>query len=187
MPPKIRVTRDEIVKAAVELIRREGADALNARAVARELDCSTQPVFSNFAAMEELRRAVLDAADALYQEYIDREIASGKYPAYKASGMAYIRFATEERELFKLLFMRDRSDEYLEPDTFWGTKLSGIVETSTGLTGDRAELFHLEMWAFVHGIAAMTATGFLTLDTELVSDMVTDAYRGMMLRYEEKE
>lgn len=186
MPPRVRISREDIIKTAVGLIRREGADALNARAVAKELDCSTQPVFSNFTTMEELRRAVLEAADALYQEYIDREIASGKYPAYKASGMAYIRFAAEERELFRLLFMRDRSGEDIPRETFGDTKISGIVEDSTGLSGDRAELFHLEMWAFVHGIAAMTATGFLTLDTELVSDMLTDAYRGIMLRYREK-
>jgi len=46
-----------------------------------------------------------------------------------------------------------------------------------------AKLFHLEMWAFVHGIAAMMATGFLDLDRELVSRMLTDAYQGLRLRF----
>ncbi len=31
--------------------------------------------------------------------------------------MAYIRFATEEKELFKLLFMRDRSAENINDDS----------------------------------------------------------------------
>ena len=43
------------------------------------------------------------------------------------------------------------------------------------------------MWAYVHGIAAMTATGFLKLDTELISEMMTDAYQGLKMRYETKE
>ena len=43
-------------------------------------------------------------------------MAAGKYPVYKASGMAYIRFAKEERELFKLLFMRDRTGEKIAED-----------------------------------------------------------------------
>lgn len=36
---------------------------------------------------------------------------SGEYPPYKASGMAYIDFARREKHLFRLLFMRNRSQE----------------------------------------------------------------------------
>lgn len=187
MPPKVRITREEIIRAAVEVVRREGADALNARTVAKELNCSTQPVFSNFATMDELRSAVVASADELYQNYIDREIAAGKYPPYKASGMAYIRFAKEEKKLFQLLFMRDRSHE---PDRSEGEemqKIYGFVQSGTGLCGDAARLFHLEMWAYVHGIAVMLATGYLGLETDLISEMVTDAYEGMKKRYDAKE
>ena len=60
MTPKIRITREEIIAAAVEIVRRDGDAALNARSVAAELHCSTQPVFSNFASMEELRSAGVD-------------------------------------------------------------------------------------------------------------------------------
>ena len=187
MPPKVKITKEEIIRTAVEIVRRDGADALNARVIAKELNCSTQPVFSNFASMEDLRRAVADAADRLYQEYIDREIRSREYPAYKASGMAYIRFATEESELFRLLFMRDRSAEPVPTETEELRKIYGIAQTSTGFDKDRIKFFHLEMWAYVHGIAAMTATGYLSFDTELVSEMVTDAYQGLKQRYETKE
>lgn len=187
MPPKVRITKEEIVRTAVAVVRRDGADAINARGIAAELGCSTQPVFSNFATMEELKRAVIAAADALYQEYTQREIASERFPAYKASGMAYIRFAREERELFRLLFMRDRSAEPAEAETEELRRIYGIVQTNTGLGDGSVRLFHLEMWAYVHGIAAMTATGFLELDEALVSEMMTDAYLGMRKRYEEKE
>ena len=104
MPPKVRITKESIVATAVDLVRRDGAGAINARTIAKELNCSTQPVFSNFATMEELRLAVVDAADTLYREYTEQEVASGKYPVYKATGMAYIRFAKEEKELrFKIM------------------------------------------------------------------------------------
>lgn len=184
MPPKVRITKEDIIHTAVEIVRRNGADAINARVIAKELGCSTQPVFSNFATMEELRCAVVAAADALYQKYTNQEIEVGKYPAYKAAGMAYIRFAKEEKELFKLLFMRDRSAEPQQPETEEIKKIYDIVQTSTGFDGDKVKLFHLEMWAYVHGIATMTATGYLELDTELVSKMMTDAYQGMKNRYD---
>ena len=109
MPPKIKVTKDDIINAAVEIVRNSGAQAINARTIASTLNCSTQPVFSNFATMDELRLAVVEKADILCQAYMQREVECGEFPAYKANGMAYIRFAKEEKELFKLLYMRDRS------------------------------------------------------------------------------
>lgn len=186
MPPKVRITKESIISTAVNLVRREGVGAINARAIATELKCSTQPVFFNFATMEALRYAVVDAADALYREYTRKEMESEKYPTYKATGMAYIRFAREEKELFKLLFMRDRSAEAVPIDSKQGAEISAIVHHSTGFCGQKAELFHLEMWAYVHGIATMMATNYLELDTGLVSEMLTDAYQGMRKRYEGK-
>ena len=183
MPPKVKVTKEEIIRAAVEIVRRDGHQALNARTVAAALNCSTQPVFSNFSGMDALRMAVVERADALCREYIDREVASGKYPAYKASGMAYIRFAKEEKELFRLLYMRDRKGEIIPETDSLSEQMEGMVHQFTGLSGEDVKLFHLEMWAYVHGIASMYATGFLDLEWELVSKMITDAFQGLRKQF----
>lgn len=184
MPPKVKTTREDIINAAIDIVRHSGAQAINARTIASALSCSTQPVFSNFATMDELRLAVSEKADLLCREYIRREVESGKYPIYKASGMAYIRFAKEEKELFKLLYMCDRSGEPIPEDSELTNKMEDIVHHNTGLTGWNAKLFHLEMWAYVHGIATMFATGYLDLDWELVSRMLTDSYQGLRKQYE---
>ena len=184
MPPKVKITKEDIVNAAVSIVRNSGAQALNARTVAAALHCSTQPVFSNFATMEELRLAVAAQADALCEQYMRREAQRGEFPVYKATGMAYIRFAKEEKELFKLLYMRDRSGETIPEGAGLADWMQAIVQNNTGLGGDRAKLFHLEMWAYVHGIAAMFATGFLDLEWELVSKMLTDSYQGLRKQYE---
>ncbi|MBQ3214718.1 MAG: TetR/AcrR family transcriptional regulator [Oscillospiraceae bacterium] len=183
MPPKVKITKEEIVDAAVEIVRQSGAQAINARTVAGLLNCSTQPVFSNFATMDDLRLAVVEKANQLCQEYTSREEKKGNYPTYKANGMAYIRFAKEEKELFKLLYMRDRTGEEESPETAVNDKMESIVHQNTGLTEGKAKLFHLEMWAYVHGIATMFATGYLDMDWELVSKMLTDAYQGLRKQY----
>ncbi len=183
MPPRVKVTKEEIINAAVDIVRKNGAQGVNARDVASALCCSTQPGFSNFATMEELRLAVVEKADLLCQAYMQREVESGKYPAYKANGMAYIRFAKEEKELFKLLYMCDRSGEPVPEGSELTDKMEAIVQSNTGLDGEKAKLFHLEMWAYVHGIATMFATGFLDLDWELVSRMLTDSYQGLRKQY----
>lgn len=179
MPPKAKIAKEEIANAAVAIVRENGAQAINARTIAAALNCSTQPIFSNFASMDELRFAVLEKADALCREYIRQEVASGVYPPYKASGMAYIRFAKEEKELFQLLYMRDRTAEPQSIDSELNDQMNALVHQNTGLSSEEAKLFHLEMWACVHGIAAMFATRFLDLDEDLVSRMLTDVYQGL--------
>ena len=187
MAPKIKITKEAIVTVAVDIVRENGSDALNARSLASALRCSTQPIFSNFSSMEELQNAVIAKAEELSREYIERETERSVYPSYKASGMAYIRFAKEEPELFRLLYMRDRTKEAIPAETDLGNQMETMVRNNTGLKGDRVKLFHFEMWAFVHGIATMLATDYLPVTWDLVSTMLTDVYQGLKKRYETEE
>lgn len=187
MPPKIKITRDNIIESAVGIIRKKGMEALSVRNIAADLGCSTQPVFSNFRTMEELKAAAVEAADALYQSYVRTEISRGEFPPYKASGMAYIRFAREERELFRLLFMRNRTGEKIDETTEGIEGLLDILQQNAGLSREDAFLFHLEMWVYVHGIATMIATSYLEWDSRIISRMLTDAYEGMKKRYADRE
>lgn len=181
MPPKIKVTKRDIIEMAIRLTEKSGYEAVNARSVARELGCSTQPIFSNFTSMEELEEEVVLATYELYSGFLKREVESGKHPPYKSMGRAYIRFAKEKRELFKLLFMRDRGGKELIPTPDFITATE-IIMKNNGISLERAELMHLEMWATVHGIATMIATSFFTPSEELISDMLSDVYQGLCNR-----
>lgn len=184
MAPIIKVTKESIIDAATDIVRKEGASSLNARRLAAYLKCSTQPIFFNFSSMDEVKFAVIARAYELCNEYIRLEIEKGEATPYKASGLAYIRFAREEKELFKLLYMRDRSDEKTEnDDNELNRQMERMVTDNTGLENDAAKLFHLEIWAFVHGIAVMTATGFLDLEWSLISKMISDNYFGLKSRF----
>lgn len=186
MPPKVKVTKQDIIQATVELVRQNGADAINARSIASSLSCSTQPIFSNFESMEDLQNAVIIAAYQCYVGFIEREVKSGNYPQYKAFGMAYVRFAKEEKELFKLLFMRDRTKEEFSSSPDFEESIKMIMQAN-GVSREIAELMHLEMWTCVHGIGTMLATSFLSLDWELISNMLTDIYQGIRSKYAPEE
>lgn len=185
MPPKFKFTRDEITNAALNVTRKKGISGLTARALAAELGCSVKPIFGLFKNMEEVGQEVFIASDLLYQNYLREDMAKGKYSPYKASGMAYIRFAKEERELFKLLFMRDRSREKIEENKEEIRPLMQLIQQNLGISEDEAYLFHLEMWLYVHGIATMIATSYLDWDDEFISRVLTDAYMGLKYRYTE--
>ena len=186
MPPKVKITKDEIVRVTLDLLRRKGESAMNARSIASALGCSTQPVFSNFASMEELQRAVLGAAYQYYHGFLTEEAQGGKYPLYKAYGMAYIRFAKEEKALFKALFMCDRKGQPLIPSTDFSESVNIIMRTNS-LSREQAELWHMEMWSCVHGLAVMAATSFLTQSEAAVSEMLTDVYQGLRARHISEE
>jgi len=182
MPPKVKITKESIIQTALELIRQNGMQAVNARAIAEILHCSTQPIFSNFETMEDLEKATVAAAHDIYLHALQSEAESGKYPPYKAFGMAYIRFAKEEKALFKLLFMCDRTEKDLTPTNDFTASIEMIMKANA-LSREKAERFHLECWACVHGIATMLATCFLSFDWEMISDMVTDVYQGIRARH----
>lgn len=183
MPRKFMFTREQIIAAAVELTRKDGLSALTARALGARLGSSSRPIFGLFENMEEVRQEVMKAAKELYQSYIKEDMSKGKYPPYKACGMAYIRFAKEEKELFKLLFMRGRSGEEAGGNEEQMRMLSELVQQKLGLKEEEAYFFHLEMWIYVHGIATMLATSYLEPDEEFISRVVTDGYEGMKARY----
>lgn len=183
MPPKAKVTKEDIIHAAADVIREDGAAALNARAVASRLGTSTQPIFSHYNTMEALKTDTVSYADELYQSFLQRDMTSGEYPVYKASGIAYIRFAREEKELFKLLFMRDRSKEKIPQNLDEIRPIIQIIQKNTGLSEQDAAMFHLEMWVYVHGIATMIATSYLEWNGDMISKMLTDGYMGLKERY----
>ena len=183
MPPKPKFTREEIVAAALQVVRTRGLEALTTREIAAELGTSTRPIFTYFESMEQVQLAVRQEAQRLYERRLAEAMTAGKYPPYKASGMAYMRFALEERELFRLLFMRDRSGEGKIDDRESVRPILNLLQEKLGLDEEQAARFHGEMWLFVHGIATALATGYLPWDEEQVSRMMSDVYLGLRHRF----
>ncbi len=183
MPPKFKFTREEIIDAALNIVREGGISALTARSLAASLGSSPKPIFGLFENMEEVQNEVVSSAKDLYNSYIEEGMKSDKYPPYKASGIAYIEFAKKEKELFKLLFMRDRTGESIEENREELRPILNIVMNNLGITEDEAFLFHMEQWIYVHGIATMLATSYLNWSTEFISKSLSDVYQGLRTRY----
>ena len=168
MPPVQKTGKDKIINAAFDIVREESFCNLNARAIAKKLGVSTQPIFSNFKNMEDLK--------------IEK---SGKYPPYKARGMGYIRFAKEEKNLFRLLFMDKRSSEERFP-TDDATKEIGLISDTLSFAEEKASRMHALLWFFVHGIASLIVTESLELSEKVINESLTDAYLGLKSRFSDE-
>lgn len=187
MPPKTQFTAGELTEKAIDLVRASGIDALSARTLAAAVGCSVKPIFAIFGSMDGVNAAVIQQADSIYQGYIQSAIQDSTVPPYKAGGMGYIRFASEEKELFKLLFMRDRHGETPAENRESIRPLLTLIQQQVGIDEDTAYRFHLEMWIYVHGIATMMATAYLPWDMAFVSETLTDVYQGLKKRFGEEK
>lgn len=159
MPPACRFTREQIVAAALAITRERGFAAVTARAIADTLHSSSKVIFSAFSGMDDLLAATIDAADAQYRAYSADFVRDSADPPYKAVGTAYIRFARNEPNLFHLLYMRDRRREDHSGDAENIAVLVDFLMAKLSLTREDATLLHIEMWAYVHGIAVLCASG----------------------------
>ncbi len=184
MPPQKRIAREQILKAAMALLRESGMDALNARTLAKRIGSSTQPIFSSYQDMDALREDIMREAVAIFSGMLTEETESRRYPPYKATGMAYIRFAREEPQLFRAFFMRARSqsEQSANDDVFFERFIRETVE-GIGIAADAAASFHLSMWLFVHGIATLIATGYLDLPDDEISRRLSEVYNGIKTQY----
>lgn len=180
MPKKASVTKDMIISSAIAMV--EKGENLNVRAIAARLDCSIQPIFYNFATMDDLKKEVYLQIEKIYDKYIDDSVKNSKYPQYKAIGMSYIGFARDYPEFFKLMFMDENGSKIISSDNLSFLSAIESVCKIFGCDKQTALRFHLEMWVFVHGFATMVATKYIEWDEESVSDMVTDVFEGVRIR-----
>lgn len=176
MPPTVRFTRDAVLHAACQLMRREGMEALNARAIAKELGGSTQPIFRLFTNMEDLHRELILYVARQFQAHAEADMAQSDSP-YIQLCTTYLLYGRDEPELFKLLFMRDRVSEGQYSDQTNFDLVFNIIKKEMPLDDETALRFFERTWLFIHGLAVCIATKYIPCqDERYLISMVKEAY-----------
>lgn len=176
MPPTVRFTRDAVLHAACQLMRREGMEALNARAIAKELGGSTQPIFRLFTNMEDLHRELILYVARQFQAHAEEDMAQSDSP-YIQLCTTYLLYGRDEPELFKLLFMRERVSEGQYSDQTNFDLVFNIIKKETPLDDETALRFFERTWLFIHGLAVCIATKYIPCqDERYLISMVKEAY-----------
>lgn len=164
MPPGIKITKEEIRRAAFEIVREQGADALSVRAVANRLGCSTQPVMYHFGSVAELRKEVYIMANEYHTRYITNPDPASPM---QGMGLAYIRFAREEKHLFRFLFQSDAFAQRSLDELITADELTPVLEAlsaSAHISLERARAVFRVLFLLVHGYASMFANNAMTGD-----------------------
>jgi len=187
MPPKARITKEMVTEAGLKIARTEGAEALNVRRVAAELGCSTQPVMYHYKTVDELKADVYAAADELHTEYL-MSADGGK----TSIGLAYIRFAHEEKHLFRFLFQSGKFRSMNLRDLINADELAPVIQSvagQTGLSDETAKAAFETLFLCVHGAASMIANNDMEFDEEHCARLLENTLTGIVvvLKGEEKK
>ncbi len=174
MPPSVKFTKEEIVNAALQVVREKGTAALTTRQIAAVLGVSTRPIFTYFQNMQQVQEAVRQAAQALYHSYIKKGLE--QVHPFIGLGEQYIRFATQEPELYRLLFLP------LAPGS--GNKAMEEMERTQNLVLDflqqiyqldeaAAKRFFRDVWLVAHSLAALIVTNCCPYSPEEIRQILT--------------
>lgn len=182
MPPRTKIKKEDIIRTTFEIVRKEGLESVNARRVAKELNCSVQPIFSNFSNMNDLKEEVLQLA---YNKYIEYITSSEKDTdnQYKSIGVNYIRLAREEPKLFQILFMSQSNltlDAFMKDNQTLDYVKNAIMKYENVEIED-ITLFHIKMWFFTHGIASLIANDTCIFTDEEIDKLLTEEFIALTL------
>lgn len=191
MPPRAKFTKEEIIETALNIVRKEGFDALTARALGSKLGSSARPIFTIFHSMDEVQQAVRKAARDLYDSYVGDALSKDRpyQERFKSVGAQYIRFAIAEPKLFQLLFMREMDN----PPDFEGIlpliddnyeMILASVRDDYGLDDASAQRFYQHLWIYSHGIASLCATGMCHFTGDEIGKMMTEVFRSLLQKEE---
>lgn len=156
--------REEILDATTDLLLQTGhAKSVSIRAVAQRVGVTSPSIYLHFADKD----ALLDAVCARYFERLEevmQKVAADQpstIDRLRAQGLAYVRFAMQTPELYRIATMgegRPGSDVDVTLNSSAFVHMRTTIEslTAEGIypPGD-STLAALELWTVVHGVASL--------------------------------
>lgn len=174
MPPSVKFTKEEIVNAALQVVREKGTAALTTRQIAAVLGVSTRPIFTYFQNMQQVQEAVRQAAQALYHSYIKKGLE--QVHSFIGLGEQYIRFATQEPELYRLLFLPlapGSENKAMEEMERTQNLVLEFLQQIYQLDEAAAKRFFRDVWLVAHSLAALIVTNCCPYSPEEIRQILT--------------
>lgn len=178
--PKQVVTQEMIVNSAMEITREKGFESVNARSVADFMGRSVQPIYSYFQNMDELKDALYIKAKEFYDAFIQ---ANADMSSLESMGEANIKFAKQETNLFRLLFLTKLNFFHSFYDIYKKMGIESVaygIATEYDISYEEASEIYVMMIVFTHGIATMLATGAAQVKDEEIRNMLKEAFKAFV-------
>ena len=159
--------RDEIIDAATELLLESNQEkAVSIRSVSQRVGVTPPSIYLHFADKD----ALLDAVCGRYFERLDQVMqhVAAEQPTtidrLRAQGLAYVRFARENPELYRIAMMSEGQpgsdvDQALDAAAFVHMRdsVQALMDEGSYPRGDAGDVTvtALGLWTVAHGLAAL--------------------------------
>lgn len=165
--------RRALLDAAARLVAREGAARVSLRAIAREAGVSHAAPYHHFADREALLAGVaasgFDRLRAAMEEGAASVAAADPLRRLQGAGVAYVRFAVGNPEVYRLMFGGLLADRTRYPELREATEsafavLLRLLDSTDAGAGSDADAFSAvatATWSTVHGLAFLMIEGLL--------------------------
>ncbi len=183
MARPISITKDKILAAALDVVRKGGASALTARSLSSALGCGANAIFSAYGSMEGVLSAVKSEACKLFRERIGEGFSLN--PPFKGFGLALLWFAMDEPQLYKIVMEEKVSAVSIEDyiDAHIGFKVESVaaISQSFGLQEKDAEMLYYQMVIVALGIAHVCVEGGVPLSITQASEIFGKNVRAFLM------
>ena len=175
--------RAAVIAAGLKRLAEGDGAELGLRALARDVGVSATALYRHFPDKEALLDALADEGlrrlGALQSQAWLK--AGGGHAGFKATGIAYVRFAYDEPAVFRLSFTRQMSAR-CEPgadggEVGYNLLRAGVAQTMTHLEDPDTAALHA--WALVHGLAMLILDRRIAWDETMVEQVVGLTFGGV--------
>ena len=162
MPPIPKISKNMILHASLEIVRNDGIENLNVRNIANKLSCSTQPIMYHYKNMDLLKEELYCIVDKHHSEFLMKE--SNIDPLLNI-GLQYIKYANEEKNLFKFLFQSNKFSNFNVKDLINNNHLTDIfnvIKKETNISDEQIKEMFTMLFITAHGLASLLANNSMT-------------------------
>ena len=165
MPSSPKIKKEDILQTALEIVTQDGYAALNIKAVAKKLGCSTAPISWQFGGMDGLWQELIPFAEK-YVENTYYSFNENEFVAFEQRGKGTIDLALERPYLFRFLYMGERSQLLsngfeLQQDPSDGTDMYEKIADMLEITIEQAMDFAMTMMVYTQGMGTLIASGIV--------------------------
>lgn len=184
MPPQPKFTSEEIVEAAIGIVRESGIEALTARELGSRLGTSARPIFTAFKGMDELKAEVKKEVFRRFEASVEN--FKNYTPAFKKMGMMMISYAINEPMLYRLLFMQEseKNSDFKKALAQNGPLIDeclDVIQHDYGISEQHARIMMDQLWIYSFGIGSLCAMKVCTFTEDEIATMLGRSFMGMML------
>lgn len=183
MSKNVTITKEMILASAFDIVREKGLEGISNRELAKKLNCSIRPIYYQFQNVEELYNELYIEIEKYFYRFL-MDNMNDDMPKYKQVGINYIKFAKEEKEFFKILFMSEVDlglNDFIAKDMEDFKELSKLIKISTNLNDEDIESFHIKMWIFSHGLATLVASSTINISDKQLKQLLSLEFQALML------